>query len=330
MFMKNSSLYVAASYGDLETVKKLLAAGADCNGKTGNEGVRPLMTPLMTAALNGHRDIVQVLVASGANLEHKNREGCTALSFARLGDHNEIARDLLDAGANPDVLSGLLHKMTLLQDAATYGNAETAALLLKYGADPDQMDNVWGQSALHLAAQNGHERAVTILLAAGATVDLRCKDGSTALHWACYNKHAAAARVLLEAGADPTAKDKEGREPRIFVEEYGGEDDFELLLELSEAERSAEQGWKRTSADEVAYNRKLLDRELTEVFNFISRERLTFSRSTAANTEAVLRDRFESVRPEDIRNAAAELVKLGGNDHTGIVEKTKVPVKIGL
>ena len=326
MFMKNSRLYKAASRGDLKSVKKLLAAGADCNGKMGREGARPLMTPLMAAALNGHRDVVQALVASGTNLERKNREGCTALSFAISEGHTEVARDLLDAGANPDVPGGLL-KTTSLQDAATYGNAEAVALLLEYGADPDRMDNVWGQSALHQAAKSGHERVVTLLLAADATVDLRCKDGSTALHWACYYKRPATARVLLDAGADPTAKDEAGRVPLMFVES-GEQDAFELGMGLSGAEGSVQQGWKRTGADEVAYSRNLLDRELTEVFNFISRERLTFSRNTATNTEVVLRDRFESVSPEDIRKAAAELVKLGGNKHTGMAEKIKVSVKI--
>jgi ankyrin repeat protein len=85
------------------------------------------------------------------------------------------------------------------------------------------------ETALHLAAQNGHLGVIPVLLSAGAEVDskdmsapttektvlkFKCyslmffSDGCTALHWAAMNGHLGVIQVLLSAGAEVDSKDK--------------------------------------------------------------------------------------------------------------------------
>ena len=63
--------------GDLETVKKLIALGADVNAKSNG------MTPVMYAARYNRVDILQLLVKEGAELKWKSAKGLTAMDYAK-------------------------------------------------------------------------------------------------------------------------------------------------------------------------------------------------------------------------------------------------------
>ena len=66
---KYTALLSAAGNGHLEIVKLLEASGADINAKNKFEN-----TPLIWAALNGHLPVVKYLQAKGSNVTEKNRE----------------------------------------------------------------------------------------------------------------------------------------------------------------------------------------------------------------------------------------------------------------
>ena len=61
----DDSILTAASLGDIETVKQHLAAGADVNGWPDEGGQAP---PLYWAAIEGHKEIVELLIANGADV----------------------------------------------------------------------------------------------------------------------------------------------------------------------------------------------------------------------------------------------------------------------
>ena len=70
------SIHEAASSGNIEAVKKHLAAGADVNAKIGEE------TPLHFAALFGRKEVVELLITKGADVNAKDDEGETPLDQA--------------------------------------------------------------------------------------------------------------------------------------------------------------------------------------------------------------------------------------------------------
>lgn len=60
-------------------------------------------TPLHSAAQWGHKNIAELLLANGANVNSMNRFGQTPLHYAVVFKHEEIVRTLLNAGANPGI-----------------------------------------------------------------------------------------------------------------------------------------------------------------------------------------------------------------------------------
>ncbi len=88
------SLIRAAKEGDTETVKTLVAAGADVHPQ--NEFGQ---TALMQAAFRGNTDTVHALVAAGADVHAKDRDGETALMQAAWHGHTAIVQILKEAGA---------------------------------------------------------------------------------------------------------------------------------------------------------------------------------------------------------------------------------------
>ncbi|SFZ93770.1 Ankyrin repeat-containing protein [Flaviramulus basaltis] len=77
-FFKVNSFCVSIAKGDLETVQKLIARGADINEKSNG------MTPVMYAAKFNRTDILKLLIAQGANLKAKSDKKMTALEYAEL------------------------------------------------------------------------------------------------------------------------------------------------------------------------------------------------------------------------------------------------------
>ena len=73
--------------------------------------------------------------------------------------------------------------------------------------------NLAGWTALMLAAYNGHEEIVAVLVAGGAETDLQDSGdyGATALHWAASKGYLRIVEDLLAAGADASLKSKHGR-----------------------------------------------------------------------------------------------------------------------
>jgi ankyrin repeat protein len=84
----------AAYYGDLSDVKRLLAAGAQVDAREKNG-----ITALMAACLEGHREIVGLLLANGAEVNAKTIDGETPLMYASIRGDCNIAAMLLTRGA---------------------------------------------------------------------------------------------------------------------------------------------------------------------------------------------------------------------------------------
>ena len=71
------SILDAATDGNIEAVKKHLAAGMDVNTRDNNK-----WTPLHDATSIGHKEIVELLLAKGAGVNAKNNYGDTPLDLA--------------------------------------------------------------------------------------------------------------------------------------------------------------------------------------------------------------------------------------------------------
>ena len=84
--------------------------------------------------------------------------------------------------------------------AAYDGHEKCMELLLAKGAAVDQANNAGG-TPLIIAAENGQENCVELLLAKGAAVDRADSEGYTPLHWAAENGHQTCVELLLANGA---------------------------------------------------------------------------------------------------------------------------------
>lgn len=90
---------------------------------------------------------------------------------------------------------------------AEQGDVEALRRELDKGADVNARDR-WRATALMLAAREGHEACVELLIGRGASIDRVSESGSTALGLTAMSGHTAIARLLLSAGADPLIGDK--------------------------------------------------------------------------------------------------------------------------
>jgi len=168
------------------------------------------------------------------------RVGALALVAAvKAGDRAAVER-LVAAGANLDeqvpVVGSLDDHYTPLGIAAREGHIEIARLLLDAGADPTRMIGLMGGTALHDATYFGHVDIVRLLAeprrGARALPELDAQgayNGLSALHDAVWQKHADVAQVLCDAGARRDLEGHTGMTPRALALHYGYDDIAGLL-----------------------------------------------------------------------------------------------------
>ncbi|XP_058805828.1 ankyrin repeat domain-containing protein 50-like isoform X2 [Phymastichus coffea] len=191
-------------------------------------------TALNLAARHGYSEVVKVLLAAGANVDHADCDGWTALRAAAWGGHTKVVEQLLKCGAMVDCADW--DQRTALRAAAWGGHEEIVKALLQHDADVNRTDDE-GRTALIAAAYMGHSEIVEHLLDFGAVIDHADSDGRTALSVAALcvpssHGYTKVVSLLLERGADVNHQDKDGMTPLLVAAFEGHRDVCELLLEF--------------------------------------------------------------------------------------------------
>jgi ankyrin repeat protein len=152
------TIHEAAAMGVVSRIEALLAQDPTAVNTWAADGFQPLGL----ACFFGRPDAAAVLLAHGGemNTPSRNSFGVTALHAALAGPTPEIARSLIEAGA--DVNAVQQDGVTPLQEAAANGDVALVQLLLDHGADKGARD-AKQRTAADFAREGGHSKVVELL-----------------------------------------------------------------------------------------------------------------------------------------------------------------------
>lgn len=182
------------------------------------------VTPLALAVEQGNPDIVNALIAAGADVNHALPEGETILMTAARTGNVAVLEALLKKDARADARDGFYGETALIWAAdADHADAVSALLDAGAGVDTRSAPAKWTRRAAGLtqlslgewtplmyAARDGAMKAGAVLLKRGADLNAIDPDHATALVLAIINYHYDFAAMLLEHGADPNIADTTG------------------------------------------------------------------------------------------------------------------------
>jgi ankyrin repeat protein len=159
----------------------------------------------MIAAARSDAKIMQLLLAAGADVELQDKTGRDALWFAADAGSEEIADQLLAAGAPVD--SNRTQQSPLFA-AVHAGRPGMLEHLIRKGLSPNAKGPA-GDTPLISAAARGDAALVKVLVGGGATIDEQNTAGNTALIVAIREGHTDVCRVLLRGGANARVRNKD-------------------------------------------------------------------------------------------------------------------------
>ncbi|MHC4540282.1 MAG: ankyrin repeat domain-containing protein [Planctomycetota bacterium] len=221
-------LHWAIREGHKDMIEWLLARGANPNADGGD--YHPLGSPLHWAVWFGNVDIAVLLVSHGGYIHLKSKNfSSTPLHEAVRHGSPTMAEALVTKTGDTRAA-----KWAPLHATVASGDRQAVEDLLDKGADVNAKGE--GGVALHVAALKGHKDIAELLITRGADVDAKANWGHTPLHIAAREGHKAVAELLITRGADVDAKAKfntwglGGWTPLYFAIRYHHSDVAELLL----------------------------------------------------------------------------------------------------
>ena len=124
----DNMLISSSSSSNAENVLKAIKNGANINAKTSNG-----WSALRYASMLGHADIAKILIENGANVDEINDStGSSCLHAAMQGGHLEVTKVLLENGANVNI-KGRRFGHTPLDTSIFWNRDELTKLLREYG-----------------------------------------------------------------------------------------------------------------------------------------------------------------------------------------------------
>jgi ankyrin repeat protein len=144
-------------------------------------------------------------------------ESFSLLHWATMNNHTELAKMLIDAGA--DLNAKDKSEETSLHKAISYNLPEIVKMLIDAGADVNA-ENFAKQTPLHLAADENSIQIAKMLIDAEADLNAEDKDKQTPLHYAVTYYEKAIVKILIDAGAKLDVQDKWERTPWYYANSY--------------------------------------------------------------------------------------------------------------
>ena len=199
---------IASSNNLPSIVKVLVENGAKLKLRDNNEDTA------LTLAIKAKSNLaVDELIRLGSNVKARDKRGWTALMLAAQKDIPDIAKTLIDAGADVNAIATYPDISTALTFVAINDGAATIKILAENGANLE-IKNKAGISPLVSAILRGSISAVEEFIKCGANVNTQDNDGDTALIHTVANADTeegiAIFRMLIKAGADPNIRSKAG------------------------------------------------------------------------------------------------------------------------
>jgi ankyrin repeat protein len=196
-------LDAAVSTGQLESVKLVLAHGANINAV--NSGGR---TALHIATLSDNWDIVKLLLESGAQANIADNVKTTPLHIAAQRNNYGIVQLLLDHGAQVSLTDSA--NETPLGLAVGSKSFEAAKVLVEHGASPN-LFNKEGLSPLDLSLHN--PEMAKLMLAHAGRIDAFTQPGSIHPLFLCDDTTTQTTELLFAQGADVNVQSSQGITP---------------------------------------------------------------------------------------------------------------------
>ncbi|KAM4572835.1 protein phosphatase 1 regulatory subunit 12A isoform 3-T3 [Odontesthes bonariensis] len=215
-FAQGAVFMAACSAGDREEVAALLRQGADIN-HANVDG----LTALHQACIDENAEMVQFLVESGSDVNRGDNEGWTPLHAAASCGFIQIAKYLIEHGAHVGAVNS---EGELPLDVATEDAMERLlkAEIKKQGIDVDK-------------ARKEEERIMLqdamAVLEGGGTLTPHPNTKATALHIAAAKGYIEVLKVLLQCGVDVDSTDTDGWTPLHAAAHWGQEEVCTLLTD---------------------------------------------------------------------------------------------------
>jgi ankyrin repeat protein len=217
-----AELIDAVNEGDATRVAELVAEQPELSAARDVHGV----SALMLARYRLDRAVTDALLRADPELDVFE---ATALGYV---DRLRARLDEDPAATSARSADGY----TALHFAAFFGKAEVARILLEAGAEVNAVaDNEMRVQPLHSAAAGRHLEVCRLLLAAGADVNARQAGGYTPLHAAARNGDPELVELFLSAQADPVAATEAGDTPAATAEAAGHVDVARRLRQVAAA-----------------------------------------------------------------------------------------------
>lgn len=186
----------AAMKGGLDKIKMLLKDNPEFIFSKDKDGC----TPLLRAVWFDRKDMVELLLASKANVDAKDVNGWTALHYAADDGKRDVAELLLayKADVNATTVNG--PKTEYVADAGTDDSGHLVMKTRAVNKADRDTEATGGWTPLSLAALEDRKEMINLLLSHKAAVNAKTSNGWTPLHWAVSKGNKGVADLLRQHG----------------------------------------------------------------------------------------------------------------------------------